>query len=277
MNAARRLAECKQVSPEFKLSYMKGRVLWMNSGQKVFDVLNEVGVPRIDPSNFMVFRSERVDRWQFKKTAENVDNIVRFTAAILKLYYHANVVEASREGITALNRITRFYNWETDPKVKIPANMAISAMNRCSHPIGRSRQFTVEEVQTATPLESNDISIMELRASVNTVNTEGKAPNELLQFLNTANDDGDVGFLEEEAQIESSDPPAGVEADPIVEEPADSANIEMKQEQPFLEPEPPKAGVVAMSEEDEQKMMEVEAQMLDVKDRNVVEKRFKSS
>lgn len=112
----RRLAQRKTISDEFICicgieSYINELPSFVDDFWKdIFDVIKGLDIPRFRPDN-LVFMSDRVDQWHLRKTQENVDKFV--IVSTVKLFYHANVVNASREGIAALNRVQRFkYNWE---------------------------------------------------------------------------------------------------------------------------------------------------------------------
>ena len=54
--------------------------------------MQELGIHRFQPDN-LIFQSDRVDNWHLRKTQENIDRFVSYVASIVKLSYHANVVE----------------------------------------------------------------------------------------------------------------------------------------------------------------------------------------
>ena len=117
------------------------------------------------------------------------------------------------------------HNWEAAGGVEIPNNTSIlqlveelakERIARRKKSIGKSRQFTVEEIQTANPFDTNDVSVEELRASVN---LEGEDPQELLQYINTT---VDIELPEEHVVLFDADDDvneqAGVTAEPKVEQ-----------------------------------------------------------
>ena len=192
----------------------------------------------------------------------------------MKLSYHANVVEASREVIAALNRVKRFrYSWETGETVKVPdsylqliSDFAEQRMARFKHIVGQSRQFTIEEIQAFSPFESNDVSVDELRASVN---LEGEDPQEVLQYVNI------IPLMElpeeqaalDEEMIEGAT--ADVNVEPKVEETDEGAalpdsNMETDDSVPGLATTSAGVNALPPKPEQDQQAMEIEAQVLDV-------------
>ena len=215
-----------------------------------------------------------MDNWHLRKTQENIDRFVSYVTSIVKLSYHANVVEASREGIAALNRVRRFrHNWDTDETVKVPDScvqllneFAEQRMKRFQHTAGQSRQFTVEEVQAFSPFESNDISVEELKASVK---LEGEAPQDVLQFINLV---PTVELPEEQTALNQpadDQTTAGVDAEPKVE--IIDADVEMTDsytggtdEVPGPDTNPAGVNALPTAPEPDQQMAKIEANVLEV-------------
>ena len=141
-------------------------------------------------------------------------------------------------------------------------------MARYKQPIGKSRQFTVEEVQAYSPFDTNDVSIEELRASVN---LEGEDPRDLLQFVNVI---PLVELLEEQATLEdemNDDNVADVTVEPKVEQTDDTTGLQdtnMENDDAVHGLNKISAGVTALPQEPQQdpQLMEIEAQVLDVLD-----------
>ena len=275
----KRLAACQEASDELCCicgisSYLYELPDYVDDFWKEINaVIEELGIHRFQPDN-LIFQSDRVDNWHLRKTQENIDRFVSYVASIVKLSYHANVVEASREGIAALNRVRRFrHNWETDETVKVPEScvqllneFAEQRMKRFQHTLGQSRQFTVEEIQAFSPFESNDVSIDELKASVN---LEGEDPQDVLQYVNII---PTVELPEENAALD----------EPMDEGTTADVNVEPKVEQTDADVEMPDsytggnvdvpgpdtnvAGVNALptAPEQDQQMAKIEADVLGV-------------
>ena len=175
-----------------------------------------------------------------------------------------------------MNRVQRFkYKWDGNDTVKIPdsylqlvGEFAKERMARYQQPVGKSRQFTVEEIQAFSPFDTNDVSVEELRASVN---LEGEDPQELLQFINTV---AEVELPEEQTTLVGNiddDGAAGIAAEPKVEQPDDSAELQdtnVADDDTIHGPNKISAGRTASPQEPEQdpQMMEIEDQVLDVLD-----------
>ena len=192
----------------------------------------------------------------------------------MKLSYHANAVEASRKGIAALNRVKRFrYCWETGETVKVPdsylqliSEFAEQRMARFQRAAGQSRQFAIEETQAFSPFESNDVSVDELRASVN---LEGEDPQDVLQYVNII---PLVELPEEQAALDEEmieGTTADVNVEPKVEETEEGAAVpdsNMGNDDSVPGLATTSAGVNALppKPEQDQQMMEIEAQVLDV-------------
>ena len=273
------LAECKEVSDELCCicgisSYLYELPSFVDDFWKeINEVIEGLGVHRFQPDN-LIFQSDRVDNWHLRKTQENIDRFVSYVTSIVKLSYHANVVEASREGIAALNRVRRFrHNWDTDETVKVPEScvqllneFSEQRMKRFQHTLGQSRQFTVEEIQTFSPFESNDVSIEELKASVK---LEGEDPQDVLQLINIV---PTVELPEEQTALDETtgeETTAGVNAEPKVE--TDSADVDMPDSytggnDDVPGPDSNIAGINALpaAPEQDQQMAKIEADVLEV-------------
>ena len=273
------LAECKEMSDELCCicgisSYLfelpaHVDIFWA----EINDVVESLGIYRFQPDS-LIYQSDRVDQWHMRKTQENIDRFVNYVTSIVKLAYHVNVVEASREGIAALNRVKRFrYTWHSGDTVQIPESY-LQLINefveqrtaRMQQRLGKSRQFTVEEIQTCSPFETNDISVEELKASVN---LEGEDPQDLLQFVNV------VPVIELPEEQPALDEPmddvatADIKVEPKVEE--TDADVEMPDSYTGATDEVPGpdtgiAGVNALptAPEPDPQMAKIEAEVLDV-------------
>ena len=234
-------------------------------------VIEDLGIHRFQPDN-LSFQSDRVGNWRLRKTQENIDRFVSYLVSLVKLSYHANVVEASREAIAALNRVKRFrYSWETGETVKVPESylqlindFAELRMARFQHTAGQSRQFTIEEIQAFSPFESNDVSVDELRASVN---LEGEDPQDVLQYVNII---PLVELPEEQAALDEEmieGTAADVNVEPKVEESEESAavpdsNMGTDDAVPGLATTSVGVNALPSKPEPDQHMMEIEAQVV---------------
>ena len=273
------LAECKEISDELCcICGISSYLFELPSFVDIFwaeinDIIESLGIHRFQPDN-LVYQSDKVDQWHMRKTQENIDRFVNYVTSIVKLSYHVNVVEASREGIAALNRVRRFkYSWDSSATVKIPEsylqliNEFVEQRNaRMQQTLGKSRQFTVEEVQAYSPFETNDVSLEELKASVN---LEGEDPQDVLQFINV------VPIIELPEEQPALDEPmddvatADVKVEPKVEE--TDADVEMPDSYTGATDEVPGpdtgiAGVNALptAPEPDPQMAKIEAEVLDV-------------
>ena len=290
LGTVKRLSRCKHISDEFVcLCGVRSYIFEMPSyvdefWDKIYEVIDELGIPRFEPSN-LVFQSDRVDRWHLRRTQENVDKFVNYVVSTVNLFIvpvpefvlpcqhrqrfprgNCRIESCSALQVQMGRRWWRSYA-EQHCYFACGWRMTKERIARHKQPIGKSRQFTVEEIQAASPFDTNDVSVDKLKASVN---LEGEDPQELLQFLNaTADDDlpqkegtliGNVDDIVDEAGVTAK----LTVGEPIVEESVE--DTVMEEEKPFLEPEKTPTGVTALSREEEQQMMQVEAQVLDVLD-----------